>query len=84
MMVYQHPLYEHTRGENGDPLGAPPNLFSSSNPIDPISIYIKRQSCQEAGFSLAKRYFELGTSMRRLTKLLSLLSFSDGPVAQDL
>ena len=26
-------------------------------------------------FSLAKRYFELGTSMKRLRRLLSLLSF---------
>jgi hypothetical protein len=60
------------------------NRLLSNNPIDPISIYIKRQSCQEAGFSLAKRYFELGTSMRRLTRLFSLLSFSDRPVAQDL
>ncbi|KAL6599049.1 hypothetical protein ACP70R_045913 [Stipagrostis hirtigluma subsp. patula] len=60
------------------------NRLLSNNPIDPISIYIKRQSCQEAGFSLAKWYFELGTSMKRLTRLLSLLSFSGGPVAQDL
>ena len=60
------------------------NRLLSNNPIDPISIYIKRQSCQEAGFSLAKRYFELGTSMKRLTRLLSLLSFSGGPAAQDL
>jgi len=60
------------------------NRLLSNNPIDPISIYIKRQSCQEAAFSLAKRYFELGTSMKRLTRLLSLLSFSGGPVAQDL
>lgn len=58
------------------------NRLLSNNPIDPISIYIKRQSCQEAAFSLAKRYFELGTSMKRLTRLLSLLS--GGPVAQDL
>jgi hypothetical protein len=60
------------------------NRLLSNNPMDPISIYIKRQSCQEAAFSLAKRYFELGTSMKRLTRLLSLLSFSGGPVAQDL
>ena len=60
------------------------NRLLSNNPIDPISIYIKRQSCQEAAFSLAKRYFELGTSMKRLTRLLSLLSFSGGPAAQDL
>lgn len=58
------------------------NRLLSNNPIE--SIYIKRQSCQEAGFSLAKGYFELGTSMKRLTRLLSLLSFSGGPVAQDL
>jgi len=58
------------------------NRLISNNPIE--SIYIKRQSCQEAGFSLAKRYFELGTSMKRLTRLLSLLSFSGGPAAQDL
>ena len=56
----------------------------SNNPIESIYIKIKRQSCQEAGFSLAKRYFELGTSMKRLTRLLSLLSFSGGPAAQDL
>ena len=35
-------------------------------------------------FGQKKRYFELGTSMNRLTRLLSLLSFSGGPVAQDL
>lgn len=58
------------------------NRLISNNPIE--SIYIKRQSCQEAGFSLAKRYFELGTSMKRLRRLLSLLSFSGGPAAQDL
>jgi hypothetical protein len=29
-------------------------------------------------------YFKLGTSTRRLTRLLSLLSFSGGPVAHDL
>nr|YP_010293857.1 hypothetical protein RF2 [Scrotochloa urceolata]YP_010293874.1 hypothetical protein RF2 [Scrotochloa urceolata]ULQ67152.1 hypothetical protein RF2 [Scrotochloa urceolata]ULQ67169.1 hypothetical protein RF2 [Scrotochloa urceolata] len=60
------------------------NRLLSNNPIDPIFIYIKRQSCQEAGFYLAKWYFELGTSMKRLTRLLYLLSCSGGPVAQDL
>jgi hypothetical protein len=40
--------------------------------------------CKEAAFSFAKRYFELGTSMKRLTRLRSPLSFSCGPVAQDL
>jgi hypothetical protein len=47
------------------------NRLLSNNPINPISIYIKRQSCQEAAFSLAKWYFEHGTSMKRLTRLLS-------------
>jgi hypothetical protein len=45
---------------------------------------IIRQPCQEAGFSLAKMYFKVGTSMKRLARLLSLLSFSDGRAAQDL
>jgi hypothetical protein len=35
----------------------------------------------ESGFSLAKRYLEPGTSMNRLTRLLSPLSFYGGPVA---
>jgi hypothetical protein len=35
-------------------------------------------------FGQKKRYFELGTSMNRLTRLLSLFRFSGGPAAQDL
>nr|YP_010601414.1 hypothetical protein RF2 [Ceratocephala testiculata]YP_010601431.1 hypothetical protein RF2 [Ceratocephala testiculata]QFV18864.1 Ycf2 [Ceratocephala falcata]QFV18881.1 Ycf2 [Ceratocephala falcata]WAL35703.1 hypothetical protein RF2 [Ceratocephala testiculata]WAL35704.1 hypothetical protein RF2 [Ceratocephala testiculata] len=55
-----------------------------SSPIDPISSYMKRNSCQEVDSYLYKWYFELGTSMKKLTILLYLLSCSAGSVAQDL
>nr|YP_009863963.1 Ycf2 [Corsia dispar]QKE31450.1 Ycf2 [Corsia dispar] len=53
------------------------NVLLSNCPIDPISIYMKKKSWY-------KWYFELGTSMKRLTILLYLLSCSAGSVAQDL
>nr|WGT74728.1 Ycf2 [Sanguinaria canadensis]WGT74745.1 Ycf2 [Sanguinaria canadensis]WGT74813.1 Ycf2 [Sanguinaria canadensis]WGT74830.1 Ycf2 [Sanguinaria canadensis] len=60
------------------------NVLLSNCPIDPISIYMKKQSCKEGDSYLYKWYFELGTSMKKLTILLYLLSFSAGSVAQDL
>jgi hypothetical protein len=60
------------------------NVLLSNCPIDPISIYLKKQSCNEADSYLYKWYFELGTSMKKFTILLYLLSCSAGSVAQDL
>nr|YP_009440717.1 hypothetical chloroplast RF21 [Aristolochia contorta]YP_009440734.1 hypothetical chloroplast RF21 [Aristolochia contorta]ATI10676.1 hypothetical chloroplast RF21 [Aristolochia contorta]ATI10693.1 hypothetical chloroplast RF21 [Aristolochia contorta]UAU41069.1 Ycf2 [Aristolochia contorta]UAU41086.1 Ycf2 [Aristolochia contorta] len=60
------------------------NVLLSNCPIDPISIYMKRKSCKEGGSYLYKWYFELGTSIKKLTILLYLLSCSAGSVAQDL
>nr|YP_009739308.1 hypothetical chloroplast RF21 [Hyacinthoides non-scripta]YP_009739325.1 hypothetical chloroplast RF21 [Hyacinthoides non-scripta]QIC20127.1 hypothetical chloroplast RF21 [Hyacinthoides non-scripta]QIC20144.1 hypothetical chloroplast RF21 [Hyacinthoides non-scripta] len=60
------------------------NVLLSNCPIDPISIYMKKKSCKEGDSYLYKWYFELGTSMKRLTILLYLLSCSAGSVAQDL
>nr|YP_010139219.1 hypothetical chloroplast RF2 [Garcinia paucinervis]YP_010139235.1 hypothetical chloroplast RF2 [Garcinia paucinervis]QQK54598.1 hypothetical chloroplast RF2 [Garcinia paucinervis]QQK54614.1 hypothetical chloroplast RF2 [Garcinia paucinervis]QXF60399.1 hypothetical chloroplast RF21 [Garcinia paucinervis]QXF60416.1 hypothetical chloroplast RF21 [Garcinia paucinervis] len=60
------------------------NGFLSNCPIDPISIYMKKKSCNEGDSYLYKWYFELGTSMKKLTILLYLLSCSAGSVAQDL
>nr|YP_010285111.1 hypothetical chloroplast RF21 [Silene melanantha]YP_010285128.1 hypothetical chloroplast RF21 [Silene melanantha]UKQ57610.1 hypothetical chloroplast RF21 [Silene melanantha]UKQ57611.1 hypothetical chloroplast RF21 [Silene melanantha]UKQ57692.1 hypothetical protein RF2 [Silene melanantha]UKQ57693.1 hypothetical protein RF2 [Silene melanantha]UKQ57774.1 hypothetical chloroplast RF21 [Silene melanantha] len=60
------------------------NVLLSNCPIDPISIYMKKKSCNEGDSSLYKWYFELGTSMKKLTILLYLLSCSAGSVAQDL
>nr|UBX38617.1 hypothetical protein RF2 [Bupleurum fruticosum]UBX38634.1 hypothetical protein RF2 [Bupleurum fruticosum] len=60
------------------------NVLLSNCPIDPISIYMKKKSCKERDSYLYKWYFELGTSMKQLTILLYLLSFSAGSVAQDL
>nr|YP_010630747.1 hypothetical protein RF2 [Acalypha hispida]YP_010630767.1 hypothetical protein RF2 [Acalypha hispida]WBN97808.1 hypothetical protein RF2 [Acalypha hispida]WBN97809.1 hypothetical protein RF2 [Acalypha hispida] len=57
------------------------NVFLSNCPIDPISIYMKTKSWDSY---LYKWYFELGTSMKKLTILLYLLSCSAGSVAQDL
>ncbi|URD90447.1 hypothetical protein MUK42_26828 [Musa troglodytarum] len=52
------------------------NLLLSNCPIDPISIYMKKRS--EGDSYLYKWYFELGTSMKKLTILLYLLSCSAG------
>nr|QGX06491.1 Ycf2 [Meconopsis integrifolia] len=60
------------------------NILLSNCPIDPISIYMKKKSCKEGDSFLYKWYFELGTSMKKLTILLYLLSCSAGSVAQDL
>nr|YP_009631186.1 Ycf2 [Sanguisorba tenuifolia]YP_009631205.1 Ycf2 [Sanguisorba tenuifolia]YP_009691815.1 hypothetical chloroplast RF21 [Sanguisorba officinalis]YP_009691832.1 hypothetical chloroplast RF21 [Sanguisorba officinalis]YP_010134808.1 hypothetical protein RF2 [Sanguisorba stipulata]YP_010134826.1 hypothetical protein RF2 [Sanguisorba stipulata]UED15873.1 Ycf2 [Sanguisorba tenuifolia var. alba]WDD57203.1 Ycf2 [Sanguisorba tenuifolia var. tenuifolia]QCA41051.1 Ycf2 [Sanguisorba tenuifolia]QCA410 len=60
------------------------NVLLSNCSIDPISIYMKKISCNEGGSYLYKWYFELGTSMKKLTILLYLLSCSAGSVAQDL
>nr|YP_009861266.1 photosystem I assembly protein Ycf2 [Orontium aquaticum]QIU82957.1 photosystem I assembly protein Ycf2 [Orontium aquaticum] len=59
-------------------------VLLSNCPIDPISIYMKKKSCKERDSYLYKWYFELGTSMKKLTILLYLLSCSAGSVAQDL
>nr|AUD56529.1 Ycf2 [Cabomba caroliniana] len=60
------------------------NVLLSNCSIDPISIYMKKKSCKEGDSYLSKWYFELGTSMKKLTILLYLLSCSAGSVAQDL
>ncbi|CAL5180329.1 unnamed protein product [Lathyrus oleraceus] len=44
---------------------------------------MKKTSCQEGDSYLYKWYVELGTSMKKLTILLYLLSCSAGSVAQD-
>ncbi|KAK7295980.1 hypothetical protein VNO77_51011 [Canavalia gladiata] len=59
-------------------------VLLSNSSIDPISIYMKKKSCNEGDSYLYKWYFELGTSMKKLTILLYLLSSSAGSVAQDL
>nr|AHA12882.1 hypothetical chloroplast RF21 [Maranta leuconeura]AHA12900.1 hypothetical chloroplast RF21 [Maranta leuconeura] len=60
------------------------NVLLSNCPIDPISIYMKKKSCKEGDSYLYEWYFELETSMKKLTILLYLLSCSAGSVAQDL
>nr|YP_009570739.1 hypothetical protein RF2 [Frankenia pulverulenta]YP_009570756.1 hypothetical protein RF2 [Frankenia pulverulenta]QBC67674.1 hypothetical protein RF2 [Frankenia pulverulenta]QBC67675.1 hypothetical protein RF2 [Frankenia pulverulenta] len=60
------------------------NVLLSNFPIDPISIYMKKKSCNEGDSYLYKWYFELGTNMKKFTILLYLLSCSAGSVAQDL
>nr|YP_010128905.1 hypothetical protein KQ457_pgp010 [Pedicularis dissecta]YP_010128912.1 hypothetical protein KQ457_pgp003 [Pedicularis dissecta]QPZ47957.1 hypothetical protein PEDIA082 [Pedicularis dissecta]QPZ47964.1 hypothetical protein PEDIA110 [Pedicularis dissecta] len=60
------------------------NVLLSNCPIDPISIYMKKKSCNGGDSYLYKWYFELGTSMKKFTILLYLLSCSAGSVAQDL
>nr|YP_009729300.1 hypothetical chloroplast RF21 [Allium mairei]YP_009729318.1 hypothetical chloroplast RF21 [Allium mairei]QHQ72975.1 hypothetical chloroplast RF21 [Allium mairei]QHQ72993.1 hypothetical chloroplast RF21 [Allium mairei] len=60
------------------------NVLLSNCPIDPISIYMKKKSCKEGDSYLYKWYLKLGTSMKKLTILLYLLSCSAGLVAQDL
>nr|YP_010712266.1 Ycf2 protein [Corydalis ternata]YP_010712288.1 Ycf2 protein [Corydalis ternata]WDA92921.1 Ycf2 protein [Corydalis ternata]WDA92943.1 Ycf2 protein [Corydalis ternata] len=58
------------------------NVLLSNGPIDPISIYLKKGF--PGGSYLYNWYFELATSMKRLTILLYLLSCSAGSVAHDL
>nr|YP_004123459.1 Ycf2 [Rhizanthella gardneri]YP_004123462.1 Ycf2 [Rhizanthella gardneri]ADK25941.1 Ycf2 [Rhizanthella gardneri]ADK25942.1 Yfc2 [Rhizanthella gardneri] len=60
------------------------NVLLSNCPLDPISIYMKKKLCQVGDSYLYKWYFELGTSMKKFTILLYLLSCSAGSVAQDL
>ncbi|KAL8214525.1 hypothetical protein R6Q57_003974 [Mikania cordata] len=60
------------------------NVLLSNCPIDPISIYMKKKSCNEVDYYLYNWYFELGTSMKKLTILLYLLSCSAGSITQDL
>nr|YP_010566659.1 hypothetical protein RF2 [Medicago soleirolii]UZC32278.1 hypothetical protein RF2 [Medicago soleirolii] len=60
------------------------NLLLSNFSIDPISIYMKKKSCNGVDSDLYKWYLELGTSMKKLTILLYLLSCSAGSVAQNL
>nr|YP_009450099.1 hypothetical chloroplast RF2 [Burmannia championii]YP_009450106.1 hypothetical chloroplast RF2 [Burmannia championii]ANK36296.1 hypothetical chloroplast RF2 [Burmannia championii]ANK36303.1 hypothetical chloroplast RF2 [Burmannia championii] len=59
------------------------NVLISNCPIDPISIYMKKKSRKEGNSYLYKWYFELGTSIKKLTILLYLLSCSAGSSAQD-
>nr|UCS40777.1 hypothetical protein RF2 [Astragalus nuttallianus var. imperfectus] len=60
------------------------NVLLSNCSIDPISIYMKKKSCNERDSYLYRWYYELGTSMKKLTILLYILSCSAGSVAQDL
>nr|YP_010759888.1 Ycf2 protein [Cuscuta chinensis]YP_010759940.1 Ycf2 protein [Cuscuta chinensis]WEY29813.1 Ycf2 protein [Cuscuta chinensis]WEY29814.1 Ycf2 protein [Cuscuta chinensis] len=60
------------------------NVLISDCPIDTISLYLKKKSCNEGDSYLYKWYFELGKSMKKLTILLYILSCSAGSVAQDL
>nr|UDZ61538.1 hypothetical protein RF2 [Hydrocleys nymphoides]UDZ61539.1 hypothetical protein RF2 [Hydrocleys nymphoides] len=60
------------------------NVLLSNFPLDPISIYMKKELRKEMDSYLYKWYFELGTSMKKLTILLYVLSCSAGSVAQDL
>nr|QTI91282.1 Ycf2 [Leuchtenbergia principis] len=60
------------------------NVLLSYCLIDTISIYMKKDLCETMYSHLHKWYFELGTSMKKLTILLYLLSCSAGSVAQDL
>nr|WDA92203.1 Ycf2 protein [Corydalis incisa]WDA92230.1 Ycf2 protein [Corydalis incisa] len=60
------------------------NVLLSNGSIDPISIYLKKRFPKEGGSDLSTWYFELATSMKRLTILLYLLSCSAGSVAHDL
>nr|YP_010038161.1 Ycf2 [Trithuria lanterna]YP_010038188.1 Ycf2 [Trithuria lanterna]QII42273.1 Ycf2 [Trithuria lanterna]QII42300.1 Ycf2 [Trithuria lanterna] len=60
------------------------NGLVSNCSIDFIYRYLKPESYQEKDFYLSKWYFELGTSVQKLTRFLYLLSCSAGFVAQDL
>ncbi|KAL6507189.1 Protein Ycf2 [Orobanche hederae] len=53
------------------------NVLISNCLIDPLSIYMHKQLCEEDSY-LYKWYFELGTSMKKLTILVYLLSCSAG------
>nr|YP_009975934.1 Ycf2 [Annona reticulata]YP_009975961.1 Ycf2 [Annona reticulata]QNK05351.1 Ycf2 [Annona reticulata]QNK05378.1 Ycf2 [Annona reticulata] len=55
----------------------------SNCPVDPISMFLTKYSPLLGDSFLHKWYFELEMSMKRLTILLYLLSFSAGPVAHD-
>ncbi|KAF3669724.1 Protein Ycf2 [Capsicum annuum] len=59
------------------------NVLLINCPIDPISIYMKKKSCNKGDSYFYKWYFELGTSMKRLT-ILYLLSCSARSVVQDI
>uniref|UniRef100_A0A3Q7EC44 Uncharacterized protein n=1 Tax=Solanum lycopersicum TaxID=4081 RepID=A0A3Q7EC44_SOLLC len=59
-------------------------VLLSNCPIDPISIYMNKISCNEGNSYLYRWYFELRMSMKRLTILLHLFSCSAGSVSQDL
>ncbi|KAA0034870.1 putative chloroplast RF2 [Cucumis melo var. makuwa] len=60
------------------------NVLLSNCSIDPISIYIQKKSCNEGGSYLYNWYFELETSMKKLTRLIYVLICSAGSVLQDL
>ncbi|KAJ8425438.1 hypothetical protein Cgig2_032238 [Carnegiea gigantea] len=57
------------------------NVLLSHCPIDLISIYMKKESCDAVDSYLYKWYFKLGTSIKKLTILLYLLSCSAGSIA---
>ncbi|KAL6557725.1 Protein Ycf2 [Orobanche minor] len=56
------------------------NVLISNCLVDPISIYMHKQLCEEDSY-LYKWYFELGTSMKKLTILLYLLNLVNGLLA---
>nr|YP_010193663.1 hypothetical protein Ycf2 [Zostera japonica]YP_010193681.1 hypothetical protein Ycf2 [Zostera japonica]QZQ52883.1 hypothetical protein Ycf2 [Zostera japonica]QZQ52901.1 hypothetical protein Ycf2 [Zostera japonica] len=65
------------------------NVFLSNCSIDPIYIYMKKKPRKERdsylyNSYLYKWYFELGTSMKKLTILLFFFSCSAGSATQDL
>ena len=60
------------------------NVILSNCSIDPISIYMKKKSCNEGDSYSYKWYFELGMSMKKLMILLCLLNCFAESVAHDL
>nr|YP_009092723.1 hypothetical protein ycf2 [Eustrephus latifolius]YP_009092743.1 hypothetical protein ycf2 [Eustrephus latifolius]AIR12577.1 hypothetical protein ycf2 [Eustrephus latifolius]AIR12580.1 hypothetical protein ycf2 [Eustrephus latifolius] len=61
-------------------------VFLNECLVDPISIYMRKELCisDDRASYLFKWYYELGTSMKKLTILLYLLSCSAGSVAEDV
>nr|YP_009435267.1 hypothetical chloroplast RF2 [Lobelia malowensis]YP_009435290.1 hypothetical chloroplast RF2 [Lobelia malowensis]ATG25268.1 hypothetical chloroplast RF2 [Lobelia malowensis]ATG25293.1 hypothetical chloroplast RF2 [Lobelia malowensis] len=55
-----------------------------NSPLDPISIYMRQRVGNDVDPYVYRTYYELGTSMKKLTILLYILTCSAGSVAQDL
>ncbi|KAF4389534.1 hypothetical protein F8388_009667 [Cannabis sativa] len=60
------------------------NVLLSNCSLDPISVYMKKKSCNKGYSYLYKWYLELEMSMTKLMILLYLLSYYAESVAQDL